>query len=67
MKDNKFFKILMIIFFPLFMLYCIGKNLFRDDILSFFGGVFLFVVGFLVGLFILRPDLVAPIIRFFGG
>ena len=65
MKKIKLLKLLLlIVFFPLGIIYCIGKNLFGGGFASFLGGIFLFAVGFIVALYFLRYDLVKPVIGF---
>lgn len=64
-KINKILTILLIILFPIGMLYCIGKNLFSRNFTSFLGGICLLVAGFLLCVFLLRPDIVEPIFEFF--
>ena len=59
--------ILLVILFPLGILYCIGKNLFTGNFASFLGGVFLFAVGFVVSIVLFRPDIVEPVIQFITG
>jgi hypothetical protein len=61
---NKILTIIMIIIFPLGIIYCVGKNLFNGNFASFIGGILLFVMGFVLAIFLLRPDLVEPIISF---
>ena len=63
-KLKKIATIIMIVLFPLGMIYCIGKNLFSGNFASFLGGVCLFIVGFILAIFLLRPDIVEPIINF---
>ena len=55
----------MIIIFPLGIIYCVGKNLFNGNFAAFLGGIFLFIGGFVLALFVLRPDIVEPILTFF--
>ena len=66
-KGSKILRLILIILFPLGIVYCVGKNLFNGNFVSFLGGVCLFALGFLLALWTLRPDLVQPIISFFGG
>ena len=66
-NKSKIFRTIMIILFPLGILYCVGRNLFKSDFASFLGGLFLLAGGFVLAIFLLRPDLVEPIISFFGG
>lgn len=66
MKKNKVLTIIMIILFPIGIVYCVGKNLFGGNFVSFLGGVLLCGLGFVLALFLLRPDLVEPIINFFA-
>ena len=58
---KKLLKILFIIFFPILILYCIGKNLFCGNIANFLGGVFLFLLGAFFSIYFLRFDLIEPI------
>ena len=67
MGKSKLFRLIMIIFFPLGILYCIGKNLWNKDLVSFLGGIFLFGGGFIVCIVCLRPDIIQSIVSFFGG
>lgn len=62
---KKIITITAIILFPLFMLYCIGKNLWNRGLIEFLGGLFLLITGFIIAVFVLRPDIVEPIINFF--
>ena len=64
---KKVLRIILIVLFPLGIIFCIGKNLFSGNFVSFLGGVLLFGLGFLLALWTLRPDLVEPIKNFFGG
>lgn len=64
-KFKKIARITMIVLFPLGMLYCIGKNLFCGSFSSFMGGVFLFLIGGIVSLFLFAPEVVEPAINFF--
>ena len=64
---KRLLRIFLIVLFPLGIIYCIGKNLFSGNFVSFLGGIFLFACGFALSVYLLRPDLVEPIIRFFGG
>lgn len=66
-KLNKVLTIIMIILFPIGIVYCIGKNLFSGNFAPFLGGLILFLGGFVLAMFLLRPDLVEPIISFFKG
>ena len=61
---KKIATIIMIVLLPLGMIYCIGKNLFNGNFASFLGGVSLLVVGFVLAIVLLRPDIVEPIISF---
>jgi hypothetical protein len=61
---KKIATIIMIVLLPLGMIYCIGKNLFNGNFASFLGGVSLLVVGFVLAIVLLRPDIVGPIISF---
>lgn len=61
---KKFLTILLIVFFPLGIIYCVGKNLFTGGFASFLGGVFLCGIGALLVIYFLRYDLVEPIINF---
>lgn len=63
---NKILTIIMIIIFPLGIIYCVGKNLFNGNFASFIGGILLFVIGFVLAIFLLRPDIAQPIITFFS-
>ena len=64
---KKTIRIVMMVLFPLGIIYCVGKNLFSGNFASFMGGVFLFVLGFVVSVCWLRPDIFQSIISFFGG
>ena len=66
-KKNKIIKTLMIIFLPLGILYCVGKNLFNGNFATFMGGVCLFLGGIVVATIWLRPDIIQSIVKFFGG
>lgn len=63
---KKLLKILLIIFFPILILYCIGKNLFGGSLVNFLGGLFLIVLTFLATIYFFRYDLIASIFNFFG-
>ena len=63
---KKVLNIILVILFPLGIIYCIGKNLFSGNFASFLGGIMLFALGFVLCVFWLRPDIVEPIITFFG-
>ena len=65
-SKSKFLRIILIVLFPLGIIYCVGKNLFSGNFVTFLGGVLLFGLGFLLALWTLRPDLVEPIINFFS-
>lgn len=67
MKDklSKELKIIMIVLFPIGIIYCIGKNLFGSNFVAFLGGLFLLIIGFVLAIFLLRPDIVEPIFNFF--
>lgn len=56
--------ILLIIFFPLGILFCVGKCLFSGGFANFLGGVFLCAIGAGLAIYFLRYDLVEPIIQF---
>lgn len=62
---EKVIKTLLIIFFPLGIVYCVGKNLFRDSFACFLGGIFLCAIGAALAIYFLRPDIVQQIIEFF--
>lgn len=64
-KLNKILTIIMIILFPLGIIYCIGKNLFNGNFASFLGGWFLFGLGFVFCIILLRPDISEPVFEFF--
>ena len=64
-KLKKIFRIMLIVLFPLGVLFCIGKNLFSGNFVGFLGGLFLFVIGAIVGLIIFAPEVYQPIINFF--
>ena len=61
---NKILTIIMIILFPLGIIYCIGKNLFSDNFASFLGGIFIFILGVGLSIYYLRPDILEPILNF---
>ena len=63
---KKILSIMMIVLFPVGILYCVGKNLFSGNFATFMGGVLLFASGFVLALFLLRPDVVAPVASFFN-
>ena len=63
---NKKTKMLLVILLPLGIVYCIGKNLFGSNFVAFLGGVLIFAAGFLLALFLLRPDIVEPIVNLFS-
>lgn len=49
--------VLMIILFPLGIVYCIGINLFAGKkFTAFLGGVLLFGVGMLLAIYLVRPE-----------
>lgn len=54
--------ILLIIFFPLGILFCVGKCLFSGGFANFLGGVFLCLIGAGLCIYFLRYDLVEPIV-----
>jgi hypothetical protein len=62
---KKILNTLLIIFFPLGVLYCVGKNLFSGNFASFLGGIFLVCIGFCLAIYFLRPDLIEQILVFF--
>lgn len=62
---KKFWKIVLVVLFPLGVIYCVGKNLFSGNFSAFLGGVFLFAIGFGLSVYLLRPDIVENILRFF--
>lgn len=62
---KKFFRLFLIIFFPLGILYCVGKNLFSGNFISFLGGIFLILLGFLISILLLRQDIVQNFLSFF--
>lgn len=61
---KKILKVLLIIFFPLGIIYCVGKNLFSGNVAQFLGGIFLAVGGACTTIYFLRYDLVEPIFEF---
>ena len=65
-KLKKVLTIIMIVIFPLGIIYCIGKNLFNGNFVTFLGGVFLAVIGFVVCVIWLRPDIIQSIVSFLG-
>ena len=65
-KGNKILTLLLIIFFPLGIVFCIGKNLFSRDFWSFLGGLLLFACGFVLAIYLFRYDIIEPIITFFS-
>ena len=65
MDLKKVLRTLLIIFFPLGILYCIGKALFGSSFSSFLGGIFLCGVGFVLAIYFFRYDLIEPIVVFF--
>jgi hypothetical protein len=64
---NKFLRNLLIIFFPLGVIYCVGRNLFAGNFASFLGAVFIFLGGFIVAILLLRPDILQTIITLVEG
>ena len=65
-RFSKVLNILLVIFFPVGIIYCIGKNLFGGNFSTFLGGLLLFASGFVLALFLLRPDIVKPVLSFFN-
>ena len=65
---KKFFQtlltILLIVFFPLGILFCVGKNLFSGGFTQFLGGILLFAAGAVLAIYFLRYDLIEPVIVF---
>ena len=64
MAMKKFLTILMILVFPLGVIYCLGKNLFNRDFVAFLGGVFLFLGGFALSLWLFNPEIVIKFLPF---
>ena len=73
MKKLKKIKIiLLIVFFPIAMVYCIGKALFTGQgFASYLGMFFIFGLGTLLGVYLGNPEMVKgwfqAIARVFGG
>ena len=63
---KKWIKIILIVLFPLGMLYCIGKNLFSRSFASFLGAIFLFGLGMLLAIYLFRFDLIQTFLSYFG-
>ena len=61
---KKLLKILLIIFFPIGIIFCIGKCLFSGGFANFLGGVFLCSIGAGLAIYFLRYDLIEPIVVF---
>ena len=56
-KGKIILTVLMIILFPLGIVYCIGINLFAGKkFAAFLGGVLLFGVGMLLAIYLVRPE-----------
>ena len=66
-KLKKALRILMVVIFPLGVIYCVGKSLFSGGFAQFLGGIFLAIVGALLAIYFLRYDLIEPIVNFFVG
>lgn len=64
---KKLLKVLLVLIFPLGMLYCIGKNLFSGNAASFLGGVLLLAIGFILAVGLLRHDLIDLVIAYCRG
>ena len=61
---KKLINILLIVLFPIGIMYCVGKNLFSGSFANFLGGVFLCTIGAGLAIYYLRYDLVEPIVSF---
>lgn len=61
---KKFLTTLMIIFFPIGIIFCIGKNLFSGGFASFLGGLFLCLLGAGLAIYFLRYDIIETIIAY---
>ena len=61
---KKFMTILMVLIFPLGVIYCLGKNLFNRDFVAFLGGVFLFLGGFGLSLWLFNHEIVIKFLPF---
>lgn len=53
---KKIFKVLLIILFPLGIIYCIGQNLFSKNFAGFLGAIFILGGGVLLGIYIKDPQ-----------
>lgn len=60
---KKILNVLLVIFFPIGAIYCVGKSLFANGISGFIGAILLFVIGATTAIFIFRYDLVEPIVE----
>lgn len=56
---KKFWRIFLIILFPLGIVFCIGKALFSNkDFASFLGMILIFGIGVLLGVYLGNPEMV---------
>lgn len=71
MKGLKWYHWLLIILFPLGALFCLGRALFKHDWLTFLGVIIAFLIGMVLGSYLMNPEWYAPFFNFwarlFGG
>ena len=65
-NSNSLLTLLLIICFPIGIVYCIGKNLFNGNFASFIGAILIFGAGFCLAVWLLRPDISQTVIDFLG-
>lgn len=63
---KKVINTILIVLFPLGIIYCVFKNLFSGNFTTFLGGVFLFGLGMLLAIYLFRFDLIQTFLAFFG-
>lgn len=63
---KKIFRIILMVLFPLGVVYCIGRNLFSGGFASFLGGVILFASGVLFAVLLNNTDFIQKLLVIFG-
>lgn len=61
---KKIIRILLMVLFPLGILFCIGKCLFSGGFYNFLGGIFLFAAGIGLSIYFFRYDLIQSVLLF---